>query len=134
MEGTLKRLFEGIGYPEGISDPRFATHEARLANIDALDALIQEHLAQLTMDEALQFFAERDITAGPICDIRDLVGHPYIQERELLVSTRTPDGQEVPVHAAPYRINGQRPPIRRDAPGIGQDNARWIRQPQEEKA
>lgn len=134
MEGTLKRLFEGIGYPEGITDPRFATHEARLANIDALDALIQEHLARLTMDEALQFFAERDITAGPICDIRDLTAHPYIRERELLVSARTPDGQELPVHAAPYRINGKRPPIRRDAPAIGQDNDRWIRQVQEEKA
>lgn len=127
MEGTLKRLFEGIGYPQGLADPRFATHEARLANIDALDGLIQDHLARLTMDEALRFFAEHDITAGPICDIRDLVDHPYIQERELLVRSRTPEGQELPVHAVPYRINGKRPPLRRDAPAIGQDNARWLK-------
>jgi crotonobetainyl-CoA:carnitine CoA-transferase CaiB-like acyl-CoA transferase len=126
MEGTLARLFDGIGYPQGLSDPRFSTHEARLANIDALDALIQEHLAGLTLDEALQFFAERDITAGPICDVKDLLEHPYIRERGLLVNTRAPDGQEIPVHAAPYRINGKRPPVRRDAPALGQDNARWL--------
>ena len=28
----------------------------------------------------------------------------------------TPDGQALPIHAAPYKINGQRPPIRRAAP------------------
>lgn len=129
MEGTLARLFEGIGYPEGLSDPRFATHEARLKNIDALDDLIQGHLVKLDLDEALQFFAERDITAGPICDIADLMRDPYIRERALLVPTQAPDGQTLPIHAAPYRINGQRPPIRRAAPTIGQDNARWLDQP-----
>lgn len=126
MEATLKRLFEGIGFPEGIEDPRFATHEARLANIDALDDLIQRHLAQLTLAQALQFFEDRDITAGPICDIRDLMEHPYVRDRELLVNARTPEGQELPIHAVPYRINGQRPPVRRDAPALGQDNARWL--------
>ncbi len=59
MEGTLKRLFDGIGYAEGISDPMFATHDTRLENIDALEALIQDYLAELIMDEALQFFADR---------------------------------------------------------------------------
>ncbi|MFD0666570.1 CaiB/BaiF CoA transferase family protein [Ramlibacter sp. MAHUQ-53] len=127
MEGTLARLFEGIGYPQGLSDPRFATHEARLANIDALDGLIQDHLATLTLEEALDFFAERDITAGPVCDIADLMDHPYIRDRELLVPTQAPDGQALAIHAAPYKINGQRPPIRRAAPAIGQDNERWLR-------
>lgn len=126
MAGTLARLFEGIGYPQGLSDPRFCTHEARLANIDALDGLIQDHLAQLTLQEALAFFAERDITAGPICDIQELMAHPYVQESGLLVDTHTPQGQTVPVHAAPYRINGKRPPLRRDAPALGQDNAQWL--------
>lgn len=132
MEGTLARLFEGIGYPQGLSDPRFATHEARLKHIDALDDLIQGHLIKLSLEEALKFFAERDITAGPICDITDLMHDPYINERELLVPTLTPDGQTLPIHAAPYRINGRRPPIRRAAPTIGQDNERWLDQPVQE--
>jgi formyl-CoA transferase len=54
--------------------------------------------------------------------------HPYIQERELLVPTTTPDGQTLTIHAAPYRINGKRPPIRRAAPSIGQDNDKWLGQ------
>lgn len=126
MEGTLARLFEGIGYPEGLQDERFSTHEARLANIDALDDLIQGHLVKLSLHEALAFFAERDITAGAVCDIADLLEHPYILERGLLVEQSAPDGRKVLVHAAPYRINGERPPIRRTAPTLGQDDTRWL--------
>lgn len=126
MEGTLARLFDGIGHPEALRDPRFATHEARLANIDALDALIQQHLESLTLDEALTFFDQRDITAGPVCDIADLMQHPYVAERGLLVEQTAPDGRCVPVHAPPYHVNGQRPPLRRPAPALGQDNERWL--------
>jgi len=126
MDGTLARLFEGIGHPEALQDPRFATHEARLRNVDALDDLIQRHLATLTLDEALTFFESKDITAGAICDIADLLVHPYFIERELLVEQPTPDGRSVPVHAVPYHINGERPPIRRPAPAVGQDTARWF--------
>lgn len=126
MEGTLARLFMGIGYPEGLQDARFSTHEARLANIDALDTLIQDHLSRLTLDEALAFFAERDITAGQVCDVKDLLDHPYMKDRELLVDAQTPGGKTVSIHATPYKINGQRPPIRRGAPALGQDNAKWL--------
>lgn len=126
MEGTLARLFEGIGYPEGLRDARFATHEARLKHIDALDALIQGHIVKLDLTQALDFFDQRDITAGPVCDIADLMKHPYMMDRELLVDQVTDTGQHIYVHAPPYKINGQRPPIRRQAPTLGQDNARWI--------
>lgn len=132
MSGSLNRLFDAIGYPEGRVDPRFASHEARLRHIDELDALIQDRLATLTLDEALAFFEACDITAGPVCDIADLLDHPYVTERELLVSQEAPDGREVLVHAAPYRINGQRPPIRRGAPTLGQDNAAWFDGPARE--
>lgn len=131
MEGTLARLFEGIGYPEGLLDPRFSSHEARLKNIDALDTLIQGHITKLTLAEALEFFAVRDITAGPVCDIADLLEHPYIAESKLLVDQVAPDGRTVSVHAAPYRINGERPAIRRSAPTLGQDNSTWFRTPQQ---
>ncbi len=129
MEGTLARLFEGIGYPEWLQDQRFTTHEARLKNIDALDALIQGHITKLTLKEALDFFSARDITAGPVCDISDLLQHPYIVESNLLVDQIAPDGRTVSVHAAPYRINGKRPTIRRGAPTLGQDNDAWFGAP-----
>src|SRR5690606_30038525 len=83
-------------------------------------------LKDLSIDEALQFFEDRDITAGAVCDIADLMVHPYVLEREMLVEQTTPDGRKVMVHAAPYHINGVRPPIRRQAPALGEDDAYWF--------
>jgi len=127
MDGTLARLFAGIGCPEAMDDPRFSTHEARIANVDALDALIQNHVGQLSLQEALDFFEERDITAGPVFDISDLMQHPYVRDRQMLVETTTPEQRTLPVHATPFVLNGVRPAIRRAAPSLGQDNARWVK-------
>lgn len=127
MDGTLARLFTGIGCPEAMDDPRFSSHEARIANVDALDALIQNHVGQLSMQEALDFFEERDITAGPVLDISDLLQHPYVIDRDMLVNTTSEQAQELPVHATPFKLNGKRPAIRRAAPAVGQDNARWVK-------
>jgi len=127
MDGTLARLFAGIGCPEAMDDPRFSTHEARIANVDALDALIQNHVGQLSLQEALDFFEERDITAGPVFDISDLMQHPYVRDRQMLVETTTPEERTLPVHATPFVLNGVRPAIRRAAPSLGQDNARWVK-------
>jgi formyl-CoA transferase len=127
MDGTLARLFAGIGCPEAMDDPRFSSHEARIANVDALDTLIQNHVGQLSLQEALDFFEERDITAGPVFDISQLIEHPYIRDRNMLVNTVTPEQQSLPVHATPFQLNGVRPTIRRAAPHVGQDNARWVK-------
>lgn len=127
MDGTLARLFAGIGCPEAMHDPRFSSHEARIANVDDLDALIQNHVGQLSLQEALDFFEERDITAGPVFDISDLLQHPYLRDRDMLVETTTPDAQHLPVHATPFKLNGVRPAIRRAAPSLGEDNARWVK-------
>lgn len=127
MDGTLARLFAGIGCPEAMDDPRFSTHEARIANVDALDALVQNHVGQLSLQEALDFFEERDITAGPVFDISDLMQHPYVRDRQMLVETTTPEQRTLPVHATPFVLNGVRPAIRRAAPSLGQDNARWVK-------
>lgn len=126
MEGTLKRLFQGIGFPNGLEDSRFSSHEARLANIDDLDRIIQGHISKLNLEQALDFFKEMDITAGQVCDVSDLIRHPYIQDRQILVETKLENGESVLIHAAPYKINGQRPPIRRAAPTLGQDNDKWL--------
>ncbi len=132
MDGTLARLFAGMGCPEAMDDPRFSSHEARIANVEALDALIQTHVGQLTLQEALNFFEERDITAGPVFDISDLLQHPYIRDRGMLVNTNTAQEQPLPIHATPFKLNGQRPAIRRAAPRLGQDNARWVKQRKEQ--
>lgn len=97
---------------------------------DAADmARLQELLgdAYILVEDCRPGTLERkNITAGAICDIADLMTHPYFTERGLLVEQPTPYGRSMPVHAVRYRINGERPPVRRPASTLGQDTARWF--------
>jgi formyl-CoA transferase len=52
-----------------------------------------------------------------------------MRDRDLLVQQPSPDGRTLSIHAVPYKINGRRPPIRRAAPTVGQDNERWLTKP-----
>ncbi|MEK9774733.1 MAG: CoA transferase, partial [Quisquiliibacterium sp.] len=49
MENTVQRLFVAIGRPDMAGDPRFASHAARIENIDELDAAIGDFIGQRTL-------------------------------------------------------------------------------------
>ncbi len=55
MSGTAQtvaeRIFRAIGRPELITDPRFATNNDRLANIDQLDDVIGDWIGAHPLDE-----------------------------------------------------------------------------------
>jgi crotonobetainyl-CoA:carnitine CoA-transferase CaiB-like acyl-CoA transferase len=125
MAGTLQRLFEALDLPDALSDPRFATHEARLHHVQALDELLQSRFQTRDLDELMDLFDACDVTAGPILTIADLMQHPQVTSRELLVDVDSPQGVRIPVHGVPHQVNGVRPPIRASAPKLGEHNARW---------
>ncbi len=125
MAGTLQRLFEALDLPDALSDPRFATHEARLRHVQALDELLQSRFQTRDLDELMDLFDACDVTAGPILTIADLMQHPQVTSRELLVDVDSPQGVRIPVHGVPHQVNGVRPPIRASAPKLGEHNARW---------
>ncbi|HEY4254659.1 MAG TPA: CoA transferase, partial [Roseomonas sp.] len=46
MQSMTEKLFDAIGRPELKTDPRFVTNSARLANVEALDAIIGDWVGQ----------------------------------------------------------------------------------------
>jgi formyl-CoA transferase len=123
MQGMVERLFHAIGQPELIDNPRFRTNSDRVANNDELDALIATFMAQHTQDECLQIFTDAQVTVGPVCDIAQLMEHPFIQGREVLVEVPDPDLGTVPMHNVTPRLSGTPGSIRTAAPVLGQHNA-----------
>lgn len=60
-----------IGEPLAASDPRFSTNTARVANRDALTALITRRLAAASSDEWFDRMVAHDVPAGPINDLAE---------------------------------------------------------------
>lgn len=85
------RVFDAIGRPELRHDPRFATNNARLANVDELDAIIGEWMSRHARDEALEVFLANDAALAPVYDVSEFVDDPHVVERGSVAAVDDPD-------------------------------------------
>lgn len=122
MQSMWEKLANAIGQPELIKDPRFLTNPDRVQNRAPLEAIVGAFFSQRTVAENLTYFEEQGITVGPICDIADLMEHPYIQGREVVGAYADPDHGVLPMHAPFPRLSQTPANVRAPAPALGQDN------------
>jgi itaconate CoA-transferase len=78
--------------PAMATDPRFASHHARVANHDALDARIGERFAVLERDAVLELLRAADVASARLNDIADLAEHEQLAQRDRWTKTPTPAG------------------------------------------
>jgi crotonobetainyl-CoA:carnitine CoA-transferase CaiB-like acyl-CoA transferase len=126
MEGVVQRLFVAMDRPELVDDPRFSSHAARIVNIDALDATIGTFIRTRSLADNLAFFEKTDVTAGPVATVADLVDHPYLRERGVLVEQSDRDLGSILAQAPPLRFSGTPATIRFEAPTLGEHSAELL--------
>lgn len=90
-QSVAERILRAIERPELIEDPRFATNEARVANVEALDDLISGWIGDHTLEEVMAAFDAHEAAAAPIYDIRQVVADIHYRARDTL--TRVEDGE-----------------------------------------
>jgi crotonobetainyl-CoA:carnitine CoA-transferase CaiB-like acyl-CoA transferase len=86
---TARRVLTAIDRPDLIEDARFATNEARVQNVKALDELIGEWTSGRTLAEVLVTFERHQAAAAPVYDIAQILEDAQYLARETLV--RVPD-------------------------------------------
>ena len=73
------RLFaEAIGHPEMADDPRFATHPARVAHREIMDAIINAWAADKTVAQIYAIMVEKGVPAAPVNSIVEVSQDPHI--------------------------------------------------------
>ena len=122
MQSMWEKLATAIERPDLVKDPRFLTNPDRVQNRADLEAIVGAFFAQRTVAENLIYFEERGITVGPICDIADLMAHPYIQGREVVRTYADPDHGALPMHAPFPRLSKTPATVRTPAPVQGQNS------------
>ena len=123
IQAMAERLFRTIGRPDMITDPRFSTNTARVANAEACEKPIADFIAARTRDEVLALFEKAEITAAPIYDIEQLVNDPHVAFRKILVELPDADLGHIAMHAVTPRLSHTPGAIRTAAPSLGQHTA-----------
>ncbi|MEM6987857.1 MAG: CaiB/BaiF CoA-transferase family protein [Pseudomonadota bacterium] len=120
MQSMWEKLAAAIDRPELVDDPRFLTNPDRVANRAELETIVGDFFAKRSVADNLAYFEARGITVGPICDITDLMLHPYIKGREIVETYADDDHGELPMHAPFPRLSSTPASVRAPAPQLGE--------------
>lgn len=112
-----------IGKAELAQDARFAVNEARMANNDALQELLESWLADKTPEEAVDIFLSAGIPAGPINTIDKVVADPHIAgARDMFPHINHPVLGNTQITGSHLKLSDTPTGVRKIAPALGQDN------------
>jgi formyl-CoA transferase len=127
-QSVFVRLMRSIGQEALLADPRFATNPDRLRNIEAIDGVIRDAVAAMTLAEALAQFDRDGVTIGPILDVADLAQDAYVREREALIAVPDAEmpGGLLPMHGQVPRLSRTPGLLRNPAPRLGEDTHRLL--------
>lgn len=116
-------LAEVVDRPSWITDERFSTFKARLANRDVVERELDAVLSTASTAHWLTRFGGR-VPAAPVYDVKQALDNPFVAERGNVVEAVHPGVGTVRGVAAPVRIDEPLP--LRAAPSLGQDTDRLL--------
>lgn len=121
MQSMWEKLAITIGEKELINDPKFISNSDRLNNQDHLDNVISKFMKKYNRDELLKLFSEAGVTVGPVLDISEIIDHPYIVDREILLEHENSEFGNILMHQAFPRLSKTPGKILKSAPSIGEN-------------
>ncbi len=114
------KLFEAMGVPGLIDDPRFNSVKARSANIDAVYATLTRGMPQRTTEDWLALLREADIPCGKASSLEDLFHDSYLTETNYFGAKDHPVEGRVVVPAIAARLSKSPPNVHRLWPVLGE--------------
>ena len=81
------RLLDVIGAPELNEDPRFGSNSDRMAHLEALVSVLNDHFRTRTSEVWLEQLDQAGVPAGPILSVGDMLEHPQAIARDMVVET-----------------------------------------------
>lgn len=109
-----------IERPDIVEDPRFATNVERARNRPALVPLLNGMIRSLPRDVLLKRMAAAGIPCGKVAGLHEALTSERTRASGLVQDMPHPVTGTTPVFAPPYRLDGQRLPIRYAPPTLGE--------------
>jgi crotonobetainyl-CoA:carnitine CoA-transferase CaiB-like acyl-CoA transferase len=119
-QSSWLRLLQAIERPELQEDSRFADDAARMANIEALVAMLTDIFRQRSAGEWLERMERAGVPAGPVLDIAGMQADPQTLARGMV--TEVPHTRVGPVKTLGHPVHYSATPaeITRGAPLLGE--------------
>lgn len=125
-QAIAMRLFDAMERPDLKTDPRYATNDARMANNDALQAIVMEWVRQRPRDEVLKILDAHEVVAAAVNDSSDIAVDPHFTERTLTALKNSPLGEAL-VPGPILHVNDYDGPAYDGVPAVGEHTTEVLR-------
>jgi crotonobetainyl-CoA:carnitine CoA-transferase CaiB-like acyl-CoA transferase len=118
-EGVAK----AIDREDLITDPLYETNELRVANNDALVAIIEDWIqAQESDDVAIKILEDTGVPVAPILSVQEAMDHPHLIERRTVRTIDDPVMGEFQIPGMPLRFSDFPDELPLEAVALGESN------------
>ena len=125
----FERFCDIIGRADLKQDPRFESNGSRTENHGALGAAIEAELMKRSTTDWLPQLDAAGIPASKINNVADVMAHPQVEPRRMLVAVDDPAFGEMKLAGNPIKISGFADDgRRRTAPAVDGDRERIVRE------
>ena len=112
-----------IGHPELLEDPRYTTNDDRQVNyLPDLRETIHSWCMQYTKKEIEDIMDEASIPCGPVLDVQEVIEHPQIQAREMMVHCEHPTAGDLYFQGCVIKMSETPGTVEHASPLVGQHN------------
>lgn len=106
-DNQFQRFCAEAGHPELAENADFATNQQRVANREALVALLEPLLKKRTTEDWLSALEKISVPCGPINNLKQVFDDPQVRHRGLAIKRPHPQAGEVSLVSNPIRFDGQ---------------------------
>jgi formyl-CoA transferase len=79
-----------IGRSELVSDPEYATPQARINKLDTVFGIVEQWALQYTKYQVMEMLNEIEVPCGPILDLKELIEDKALAERGMIAEVKHP--------------------------------------------
>jgi crotonobetainyl-CoA:carnitine CoA-transferase CaiB-like acyl-CoA transferase len=119
-------FFRLAGRADAADDPRFATVNDRITNVDALYGMLDEVVATRTTAEWMELCDANSIPAVPVVDLEQIEHDPHFAAIGLLEPRVHPTEGPYRTVREPVMFRSGTPGLRQHAPGLGEHTAELL--------
>ena len=124
----MARVFDLIGRPDLLSDPRFATQEARSRDFESAYALVAAEMAKRSTAEWIAALEKADVPVQRMNSLADVVNDPHLAAIGYFRSIEHPTEGRIRTMAVPSEWSESAPEYRRHAPRLGEHTREVLRE------
>jgi crotonobetainyl-CoA:carnitine CoA-transferase CaiB-like acyl-CoA transferase len=123
---SFERLCEALEIGPLRDDPRFATNRDRVANVEVLDALIQEGIARMDRAELISMLEQADAVVAPVNSIADICADEHIIARNNVIRLEDAELGALRMQAPAGKLTRTPQEVRHSGPRVGEHNAQIL--------